>query len=198
MKHWRIFLVLVTGLCILPAAQAHRFAPSLLKVTETVPQQYNMVWKTPAQGVSNVPLEPRWPESCEVVNASPPQLEGTGVVTSWQLECADLGVDGLVGETLGVSGLGANQASAMVMVSLLDGRQYQQVLDTEQPEFVVPAESTTGDVAGDYTGSAWSISGRALITCCSCLASCCWLVAVAGCSGPSRRSRLGTVLRCPW
>jgi hypothetical protein len=50
-----------------------------------------------------------------------------------------------------VSGLGANQASAIVMVNLLDGRQYQQVLDTEQPEFVVPAESTAGDVVGDYT-----------------------------------------------
>jgi hypothetical protein len=37
------------------------------------------------------------------------------------------------------------------MVSLLDGRQYQQVLDTEQSSFVVPAESTAGDVAGDYT-----------------------------------------------
>lgn len=151
MTHLRIAILLFTGLCLLPAAQAHRFAPSLLKVVETSAQQYNVVWKTPAQGVSNVRLEPRWPESCEVANATPPQLEGTGVVTSLQLQCSDLGVDGLVGETLGVSGLGANQASAMVMVSLLDGRHYQEVLDTEQSEFVVPAESTAGNVAGDYT-----------------------------------------------
>ncbi|HEY6130924.1 MAG TPA: HupE/UreJ family protein, partial [Halioglobus sp.] len=68
-----------------------------------------------------------------------------------QLHCAALGANGLVGETLGVSGLGANQASAMVMVTLLDGRQYQQVLSSEQPEFVVPAESTAGNVMGDYT-----------------------------------------------
>jgi hypothetical protein len=110
-----------------------------------------MVWKTPAQGVSNTALEPTWPESCEITNASPPQMEGTGVVTSWQLQCSALGEAGMVGQTLGVAGLGANQASAMVMVSLLDGRQYQQVLDTEQSSFVVPAESTAGDVAGDYT-----------------------------------------------
>jgi hydrogenase/urease accessory protein HupE len=151
MKNSRILLLLVLALCVIQTVHAHRFAPSLLKVNETAPQQYNMVWKTPAQGVSNVPLKPLWPESCEIKNVSPPQLENTGVVTSWQLQCADLGEDGLVGETLGVSGLGANQASAMVLVSLLDGRQYQQVLDTERPEFVVPAESTTGDVAGDYT-----------------------------------------------
>jgi hypothetical protein len=151
MKCLRILLTLVLGFCVLPAAQAHRFAPSLLNVKEIAPQQYNMVWKTPAQGVSNTPLRPVWPQACEVTNASEPQLEDTGVVTSWQMQCSSLGDNGLVGQTLGVSGLGANQASAMVMVSLLDGRQYQQVLDTEQPEFVVPAESSAGDVAGDYT-----------------------------------------------
>jgi hypothetical protein len=151
MKSLRILLGLVLGFSLVQGAYAHRFAPSLLNVQEIAPLQYNLVWKTPAQGVSNVPLLPLWPETCEVTNASEPQLEDTGVVTSWQLQCEQLGEQGLVGETLGVSGLGANQASAMVMVSLLDGRQYQQVLNTEQPEFVVPAESSAGDVAGNYT-----------------------------------------------
>ncbi len=151
MKSLRILCALLLGFSMVQVAHAHRFAPSLLQVDEIAPQQYNMVWKTPAQGVSNVPLRPLWPQSCAVQNASEPQLEDTGIVTSWQLQCAGLGADGLVGQTLGVSGLGANQASAMVMVNLLDGRKYQQVLDTEHPEFVVPAQSTAGDVMGDYT-----------------------------------------------
>lgn len=149
----RLQLLLALLLC-LGAAQgvyAHRFAPSLLNVQEVTPLTYNVVWKTPAQGVSNVPLRPVLPGSCEVSNASEPQLEETGVVTSWQLQCPALGEHGIVGEKLGVSGLGANQASAMVMVSLLDGRRYQQVLNAEQDEFVIPAQSTAGDVAGDYT-----------------------------------------------
>lgn len=150
MKSWRNSLVLLLGFVLVSSALAHRFAPSLLKVNEIAPLQYNMVWKTPAQGVSNVPLRPLWPESCEVKNASAPQLEDTGLVTSWQLACSDLGVDGLVGETLGVSGLGANQASAMVMVNLLDGRQYQQVLNAEQSDFVVPTEPSAGAVMSDY------------------------------------------------
>ena len=150
MKSLRLLFLLLVGLGMTQLAQAHRFAPSLLKVSEIAPQQYHMVWKTPAQGVSNVPLHPVWPESCEVKNPSPAQLEGTGKVSSWQLHCSDLGEDGMVGETLGISGLGANQASAMVMVSLLDGRQYQQVLNAEQPDFVVPEESSAGDVVSDY------------------------------------------------
>ena len=124
MKSLRILMALVLGFSTVLVAHAHRFAPSLLQVDEVAPQQYNMVWKTPAQGVSAVPLRPQWPQSCEVRSASEPQLEGTGVVTNWQLQCAGLGDDGLVGQTLGVSGLGANQASVMVMVNLLDGRRY--------------------------------------------------------------------------
>jgi len=151
MKSLRVLVGIVLGLVLVQGAHAHRFAPSLLNVQEVAPLQYNVVWKTPAQGVSNVPLRPLLPESCAVTNASEPQLEDAGVVTSWQLQCAALGENGLVGQTLGVSGLGANQASAMVMVSLLDGRRYQKVLNTEQPEFVIPAESSAGNVASDYT-----------------------------------------------
>jgi hydrogenase/urease accessory protein HupE len=146
-----LLLPLLLGLCLAQGVHAHRFAPSLLNVQEVAPLTYNVVWKTPAQGVSNVPLHPVLPPSCEATNASEPQLEDTGVVVSWQLQCAALGADGLVGEKLGVSGLGANQASAMVMVSLLDGRRYQQVLNAEQGDFVIPAQSTAGDVASDYT-----------------------------------------------
>jgi len=143
--------VLLLALCNAQCALAHRFAPSLLQVREVAPLTYNVVWKTPAQGVSNVPLLPVLPSGCDATHASEPHLEETGVVTSWQLTCAALGDAGLIGQTLGVSGLGINQASAMVMVSLRDGRRYQQVLNAERGEFVIPAQSTAGDVAGSYT-----------------------------------------------
>tara|TARA_R110001599_G_scaffold353851_2_gene600184 strand:- start:4567 stop:5568 length:1002 start_codon:yes stop_codon:yes gene_type:complete len=151
MKALRVIVGLFLALILAQTAQAHRFAPSLLKVTEIADQQYSVVWKTPAQGTSAIPLQPVWPESCEITNSSPPQMEGTGKVISWQMRCPELGEDGLVGNTLGVAGLGANQASAMVMVSLLDGRNYQQVLNAEQAEFVIPAESSAGEVMTDYS-----------------------------------------------
>ena len=151
MNTLRLIMMLALSLAMTELAHAHRFAPSLLKVNEIAPGQYNMVWKTPAKATSNIPLRPLWPESCEVKNASPAQLEGTGKVSTWQLHCTDLGDDGLVGDTLGVAGLGANQASAMVMVALLDGRQFQEVLNAEQAEFVVPAQSSAGEVMGDYS-----------------------------------------------
>lgn len=151
MNALRLGCCLLLSLVFSAGAQAHRFAPSLLKVNEIGDQQYHLVWKTPAQATSNIPMRPTWPESCEVAEASPAQMEGTGKVSSFQLRCTGLGEDGLVGDTIGVEGLGPNQASAMVMVSLRDGRQYQQVLNAEQSAFVVPAESSAGEVMGDYT-----------------------------------------------
>ncbi len=93
-------------LCLVPAAEAHRFAPSLLKVTEIAPQ-YNVVWKTPVQGpaYATAPCG-RTPA---VANAAPP-MEGTGMVSTWQL-AAPLGEAGLVGRRW-VSRAGVNQASA--------------------------------------------------------------------------------------
>jgi len=153
-RNVRIFLGLFVGLALGLAAQtshAHRFAPSLLKVTETADQHFNVVWKTPAQGTTSIPLRPVWPELCEVLIASPVQREGTGNVASWQLRCDGLGPEGLVGHSLGVTGLGANQASALVMLTLLDGRAYQQVLNGDRPDFVVPEEPGTGEVMRDYS-----------------------------------------------
>jgi hypothetical protein len=152
MKLLRIFLGLSVAFALSNAAQAHRFAPSLLKVTETAGHQYNLVWKTPAQATSSIPLQPLWPENCEALKASPGQIEGTGKVYSWLLQCDGLGENGLVGEKFAVTGLGANQASAMLMIDLLDGRNYQQVLNGDRAEFVVPAEPGRGEVVKDYTG----------------------------------------------
>jgi hydrogenase/urease accessory protein HupE len=147
----RLIAGLVMALSIALPAHAHRFAPSLLKVVETSALHYNVVWKTPAQGTSNIPLRPVWPDSCEVLGASPTQMEGTGKVSSWQLDCRQLGESGLVGQVLAVTGLGANQASAMVILSLRDGRNYQQILNAENPEFIVPAEPGQGQVMTEYS-----------------------------------------------
>ncbi|PLW82437.1 hypothetical protein CWI75_11795 [Kineobactrum sediminis] len=138
--------------CVLAStAHAHRFAPSLLQLEELEQGLYNVVWKTPAQASSETPLEPVWPEACQVMSASPGQPEGTGVVFNLQLRCEANGAQGLVGQTLGVRGLAANQGTAMLSLSMRDGRQYQQILNSGQTAFTVPAEPRAGRIMSDYT-----------------------------------------------
>jgi hypothetical protein len=145
-----ILLSLIAMLAHPCTAEAHRFAPSLLKLVETSDRIFNVVWKTPTEATSNVRLQPTWPMSCVVKTEHPVMREGTGTVSSWTLDCEKLGINGLVGQELGVTGLAENQASAMVMLSLVDGRSYQSVVNAEMPDFLVPTQPSRSKVMTEY------------------------------------------------
>jgi len=123
----------------------------LFKLVETSDHTFNIVWKTPTEATSNIPLRPVWPVSCLVKSENPVLREGTGTVSSWTLDCEPLGKDGLVGQRLGVTGLAENQGSAMVMLSLSDGRSYQSVVNAESPDFLVPAQPSQSKVMTEYS-----------------------------------------------
>ena len=110
MRVW--VLLLVALFC--SSASAHRFAPSLLEIRQLSETALVATWKTPIQKVSAVPMEPVFPASCQVTAASPWVQEGTGVLMQLDLSCAE----GLVGETLSVSGLADNQSSALLRLYL--------------------------------------------------------------------------------
>ena len=142
----RVWLILCSLLFAADAA-AHRFAPSLLEVTQLSSTTFNVTWKTPLQKVSATPIEPRFPASCEVTSASPWVQEGTGELKQIQLACPT----GLVGKALSVSGLGQNQSSALLRITLAGDIFHQAVFTAAEPEFVVPKEGSAGIVAIDYT-----------------------------------------------
>lgn len=144
-------LMLLIVLLLPKEAEAHRFAPSLLKFVQTAEYDYNVVWKTPTEVTSSIPLLPTWPDSCLVKSEKPVTREGTGTVSSWTLDCSQLGPKGLVGQRLGVKGLAENQASAMVMLRLNDGRSYQSVVNAEAIEFLIPVQPGQGKVMAEYS-----------------------------------------------
>ncbi len=141
--------LLLALLLVLPTlqAEAHRFAPSLLRLFEVGDNEYQVIWKTPAQRVSEIPLQPHFPAGCRGASDEPGSLEGTGVVSSWRLAC-----DGsLIGESVSVSGLAENSASVLLSLETRDGLFYQSLLSADQPAFTVPAEPTAWEVMREYT-----------------------------------------------
>ena len=64
-----------------------------------------------------------------------------------QYECPQ----GLIGETLSVSGLGENQSSALLRVRLTGGIFHQAVFTASEPDFTVPEEGSAAVVAVDYS-----------------------------------------------
>jgi len=145
-KLFRIALLILPMIASVQA-EAHRFAPSLLRLFEIGEGEYNVVWKTPAQRTSSVPLLPVFPDVCSGIAAEAGTLEGTGVISSWRMDCPG----GLLGRTLAVSGLAENQASVLLSLETAEGHFYQTLLNTEQTEYTVPPEPTAVQVMREYT-----------------------------------------------
>ena len=59
-------------LALSASAHAHRFAPSLLQLTESGADRVAVTWKTPIEQVSDIPMEPELPGSCTVQEQSLP------------------------------------------------------------------------------------------------------------------------------
>lgn len=138
-----ILIMLVSPL----AAEAHRFAPSALDVRALANGEISVVWKTPAQASSNVPMLPVTPDGCEVLSETPWFPEGTGKVLRQQWSCAS---ETLEGFTLTVSGLAANQSSAVVSVRPHPDVFFQEVLTVDNPSFLVPAQRSALATALHY------------------------------------------------
>lgn len=131
------FLVLLVFSLAPMMADAHRFAPSALDIRALANGEISVVWKTPAQATSSVPMLPLIPENCEVTSETPWFPEGTGKVLRQQWSCL---TESLEGQVLGVSGLAENQSSAVVSVRPSPEVFFQAVLTAEEPTFTVPAQ----------------------------------------------------------
>jgi len=77
--------------------------------------------------------------------------EGTGTGFNWTLVFDQLGDSGLVGHRLGVTGLAESRASAMMTLSLVDGREYQRVLSAKTHDFLVPGAPSQKKVVTEYS-----------------------------------------------
>jgi len=133
---------------LLPAAPAHghAFAPSLLEIRETSPGHALVRWKQPAVRIAGSGLIPIMSESCRRHGGSKTSVEATGVVASWEIDCAR----GLVAQTILVEGIAESQANVLLRLVLADGRSVRHVLTADEPSFVVPEQEGTLDVIVGY------------------------------------------------
>ena len=141
------WLLCVITILLSVEAGAHRFAPSLLEVRQLSDTDLTVTWKTPTQKVSAVPIEPQLPPDCALTSESPWIQEGTGMLRQIQLTCPN----GIVGQTVSITGLGENQSSALLRMYLADDIFHQAVFTADSPAFLVPAEGTASSVAVDYS-----------------------------------------------
>ena len=140
-------LVLLLAALAAGDAYAHGLGPSLLELREETPGRFQVTWRTPRIQFVGASVAPVLPERCRRVT---PAVEGepdVSVTLRWVVDC---GGEGVVGERVGVDGLGAARTEALLRIALADGRVVERVLRAAEPSLVVPVRPRPLDVFRDY------------------------------------------------
>lgn len=146
-RMFRFSLVLLAVITAAPGAEAHPLAPSLLELNQQADGKVDVRWKVPLLRVRGSSVRPEFPTTCRELDTPSGVEEGEAVILSWQLDC---GVDGLVGQTVGIAGLGEGSNDALLRVSLPDGRVFRHVLRSETPTFEIPRSGRPESVLVGY------------------------------------------------
>jgi hydrogenase/urease accessory protein HupE len=128
------WLAIVLGLVGAPVL-AHPLAPSVLELHEMGGGRVDVAWKTTLFRAPGSAPEPLLPSRCRDATGRVTTTEAGDTRARWTVEC---GPSGLVGGAIGIIDPGSPAPSAVVRITLADGRVMEGVVSPEHP-FTVPA-----------------------------------------------------------
>ena len=139
---WRpaaLALVLLgTILGNLPLA-AHEVRPAYLELTEVAGGRFEVLWKQPVLPISEpgvtarLPLEPRLPGHCRVVDRALPEVTRSALVERWTTTCGEGGLTG----GIEIGGLPRTLTDVLLRVRWQDGSVVDHLLRPEAPRAAV-------------------------------------------------------------
>ncbi len=142
---WAAALLLVV---VAAPLAAHELQPGFLELKEAAPGRYEVLWKLPSLGSSDVrmPIVPVFPENCRQLGEARSDRAGTAWVFTATLECKG----GLAGQRVGIEGLEAFVTDVLVRVQHLDAAVETHVLKPVQPWVELRSASDTRRGVGVY------------------------------------------------
>jgi len=140
-------LLVLVVLAFAGTAGAHPLAPSLLELRERPDGLVDVRFKTSLMQARGAVHAPALPPACTPVGLASEAREGTGVVIDYRVDCGGA----LTGRTIGMEGLEAGVANALVRVVSVDGVARQALLSAREPTFVVPEDPSAWAVVASYT-----------------------------------------------
>ena len=128
------------------AALADVFRPAYLELREIGGDQYDVLWKVPAQGEARLAVTVRLPADARQLSKPQGFFNDGSFVERWRIERPG----GLAGATLRVDGIAASVTDVIVRIERQDGTSQVERLLPSRPEFTVQAASGVGEVAWSY------------------------------------------------
>ena len=112
---------------ITTVAHAHEVRPAYLQLTEVVEDQYHILWKQPIVQNRRLPIDPVFPEACELSDLAAPEVTSAALIYRWQTNCD------LAKSTIHISGLTVTLTDVMVRLDRLNGDSNNYLLRPEGP-----------------------------------------------------------------
>lgn len=146
MIHWVLVTVGAIFCLIATPAIAHEVRPAYLEIRETGPEQYSILWKTPARGDARIRLAVELPESCRETIPVITMNDGAATVARWSVECEG----GLPGQEVSIAGLERTLVETIARFERLGGATQSVRLMGGNTSFVVAEPSSILEVAAVY------------------------------------------------
>jgi hypothetical protein len=147
-------LVAILVGCLLASATAvaDEFRPALLKITETEPGGYSVVWKRPLQNGRALGLSPIFPEHLEQIGPVSTRSQQGSVIeeSTWKSRKGKSGAGTLIGGVIEIEGLTTLPVDVIVQIALTGGAEHSAILRSASTSFVIPERATGWSVAGSY------------------------------------------------
>ncbi|NKB34881.1 MAG: HupE/UreJ family protein [Pseudomonadales bacterium] len=134
--------LLVSGM-----VQADEYRPAFLEIRETSAENFDVLWKVPAQGDMRLSLYVRFPAEVQVTR--PPRAE---IINGAFIERYSIRRDGgMAGAEIVIEGLSSSGTDVLVRIEGLDGSSLVERLAAANPSMVIGAAPTRFEVARTYT-----------------------------------------------
>ncbi len=137
---------LVLAVAVAGVARAHPLAPYLLELRELGNGRVAARWKAPLLQPTGSDVRPKLPSRCREDEPARAHRDSDSVSYEWAAQCGG----GIVGGTLGATGLRDSKSNVLVRVVLGNGRVVRGLLDEWQPTLAIPAEQRPLAVLLDY------------------------------------------------
>lgn len=142
-----LLLAVIVVIAVLPSqAGGHEVRPGYLQITETEPDEFDILWKVPQQAGKRLRIEPALPSTLKPVTPVMQQLTGEALLQRWTARS-----DGpLAGETIRIDGLEQTMTDALIRIQWLDGSVIVTRLTPTSTAYSIPTSPALGEVAWTY------------------------------------------------
>ncbi len=140
-----VILGAVLSLIVTPV-EAHEVRPAYLEIRETGPEQYDILWKTPARGDATIRLAVVLPETCAETVPAVSTNDGAANASRWSVKCEG----GLAGQEVRIAGLERTLVETIARFERSGGAAQSVRLMGGRTSFIVAEPSTILGVAAVY------------------------------------------------